>query len=70
MLFMGLGHSCMGRLDRALGIFAEHAVDDTDVEMGVRVEKRAEAMKERDGAYVGAWTGSRARISNAWCEWQ
>ncbi len=28
-------------LDRALGILAEHAVDDTDVEMEVRVEKRA-----------------------------
>ena len=50
-------------LDRALGILAEHAVDDTDVEMEVSVEKRAETMKERDGAYVGTGTGSRARIS-------
>ena len=28
-------------LDRALGILAEHAVDDTDVEMEVSVERRA-----------------------------
>ena len=48
-------------LDRALGILAEHAVDDTDVEMKVRVEKGAETMKERNSADVG--TGSRARIS-------
>ena len=50
-------------LDGALGILAEHAVDDTDVEMKVRVEKRAETMKERDGAYLGTGTGPRARIS-------
>ncbi len=31
-------------LDRALGILAEHAVDDTDVEVEVSVERRAEAM--------------------------
>ena len=50
-------------LDRALGILAEHAVDDADVEMEVCVEKRAEAMKERDGTDLGTRTSSRARIS-------
>jgi hypothetical protein len=49
-------------LDQALGILLEHAVDDTDVEMEVRVQGRAEAMKERDGAYLGTGTGSRARL--------
>ncbi len=48
-------------LDRALGILAEHAVDDTDVE--VSVERRAEAMKKRDRADLGMGTGSRARMS-------
>ena len=32
-------------LDRALGILAEHAVDDTDVEMEVSVQRRAETME-------------------------
>ncbi len=50
-------------LDRALGILAEHAVDDTDVEMEVRVKKLAETLKERNSADVGTGTGSRARIS-------
>ena len=50
-------------LDRALGVLAEHAVDDTDVEMEVRVQRRAETMKERDSAYLSTGTGSRTRIS-------
>ena len=50
-------------LHRAFGILAEHAVDDTDVEMEVSVEKRAETMKERNSAYLGTGTGSRARVS-------
>ena len=50
-------------LDRAQGILAEHAVDDTDVEMEVSVERRAEAMKKRDRADLGMGTGSRARMS-------
>ena len=50
-------------LDRALGILAEHAVDDTDVEMEVSVKRRAETMKKRDRADVGTGTGSRAHIS-------
>ncbi len=50
-------------LDRALGILAEHAVDDTDVEMEVRVQGRSEAMNERDGSDLGTGTGSRARIT-------
>ena len=33
-------------LDRALGILAEHTVDDTDVEVEVSVERCAEAMKK------------------------
>ncbi len=52
-------------LDRALGILAEHAVDDTDVEVEVSVERCAEAMKERDGANLGTRTGSRARLSES-----
>ena len=50
-------------LDRALGILAEHAVDDTDVEVEVSVERRAEAMQKRDRADLGMGTGSRARMS-------
>ena len=50
-------------LDRALGILAEHAVDDTDVEVEVSIERRAEAMKKRDRADLGMGTGSRTRMS-------
>ena len=44
-------------LDRALRILADHAVDDTDVEMEVSVQRCAEPVKERDRAYLGAGTG-------------
>ena len=40
--FVPVGGCEMGglvELDRALGILAEHAVDDTDVEMEVSVER-------------------------------